>query len=199
MTTAVIRLSPSTTALEDEPLEVHPAQIVEDQRTGPSSSMLLDHEISRFQRSIGAQRDSLRNAIIRKIVNADDPDEYIETTLQALIGSTKPGRLDDAVDILSQAGTVLPQFLHGSFSQLDVDDVDEDYWYVLIRAVGKSKSPTARMYVEMLWSRCPEAAVEALGDIGDEESIDLLRTVVKGAPTEFMRTLAEEVLEECVQ
>lgn len=203
MTTAAIRWTPSTTVFEREsPLEYaeqHRARFEEDQHTGPPAAMLLDHEISRFQRSVGAQRDSARRAIIRKIVNAQLPDEYIETTLQTLIGSTKPGRLDDAVDILSEAGAVLPQFVCEALTQSESDDVDEDYWYVLTRAIGKSKLPTARIYVEMLSPKSPEAAVEAFGDIGDSESLDRLRAVAKDGPSDFIRQMAAEMVEECSQ
>jgi hypothetical protein len=53
------------------------------------------------------------------------------------------------------------------------------------------------MYVEMLWSKSPEAAVEALGDIADPESIARLREVARSDTSEFIRNMAEEVLEEC--
>ncbi len=149
---------------------------------------------------MGDQRDAARSAIIQKILNADNPDEYIQTTVQTLISSARPGRLDDAVDILSECGPRLEQFVNEVLLQsMQIDDADEDFWYVLIRGIGKSTLPSARMFVRMLWPNSPDAAVEALGDIGGDESLKRLREVAAGDSPEFVRNLAAEIIEECFE
>ena len=82
------------------------------------------------------------------------------------------------------------------FSQPQATEIDEDYWYVLIRGVGKSALPSASMFVEMLWSKSPEAAVEALGDIGNDEALKRLRTLAAHAPSQFIRQLAAGIIDE---
>ncbi len=172
----------------------------EDVRTEPPASLRFEHEVARFQRAVGHQRDAARSAIVRRIFKADDPDEYIQTMAQTLVSSALPGRLDDAVDILSECGPRLEQFVNEVLSQpMQIDDADEDFWYVLIRGIGKSTLPSARMFVELLWSKSPDAAVEAMGDIGDDESLKRLRGVAAGDPSEFVRNLAAEIIEECFE
>lgn len=203
MNTAAISLRLSTTALEEssavEYLEEHQAVPVEDTRTEPSESLRFEHELARFQRAVGSERDASRSAIVRNILAADYPDEYVETILQTLILSSCPGRLDDAVDILSETPRVLPQFVSEVLSQPRAAEPDEDYWYVLIRALGKSSLPSSRMFIGLLWPKSPEAGVEALGDLGDAESLRRLRAVASTDASDFIRQMAAEILEECSQ
>jgi hypothetical protein len=170
---------------------------IEEDRTEPPQSLRFEHEVGRFHRALGQERDAARSAIVKKLLAVDEPDEYIQTALRAFVSSSRPGRLDDAVDILSQCGRLLPQFVSEVLTRPQPTSVDDDYWYVLIRSIGKSTLPSARLLVELLWSRSPEAAVEALGDIGDAESLKKLRVVAAGDPSEFVRSLATEVIEEC--
>ena len=170
-----------------------------DIRTELPEALRFEYEVARFQRAVGRQRDAARSAIIKKLLTADNPDEYIQTAVHTLISSARPGRLDDAVDILSQCGRLLPQFVCESLPQPQTTEIDEDFWYTVIRGMGKSGFPSARMFVELLWSKSPEAAVEALGDIGDDESLERLRAVVAGDSPEFVRNLATEIIEECFE
>lgn len=172
---------------------------IEENRTEPPPTVRFEHEVGRFHRALGKERDAARSAIIKKLLAADEPDEYIQTALRAFVSSARPGRLDDAIDVLSQCGQLLPQFVSEVLTRSQPPSVDEDYWYVLIRSIGKSSLPSAKLLVELLWSRSPEAAVEALGDIGDAESLDKLRGIAAKHPSEFVRTLASEVIEECAE
>ena len=202
MNTAAIPIRPSfSTVFAFEPAE-HPARfgyglLEEDVKTEPPAALRFEHEVVRFQRAVGRQRDVARSAIVKKLLTADNPDEYIQTALHTLISSARPGRLDDAVDILSECGRLLPQFVHEMLSQPQTSEGDEDYWYALIRGMGKSTLPSARMFVELLWPKSPEAAVEALGDIGDGESLKRLHEVAVGDPSDFIRQLAAGIVEEC--
>jgi hypothetical protein len=79
---------------------------------------------------------------------------------------------------------------------------NQDYWYVLLRAVGKCGGDPSRS-VSIL-SVCQdsalrvvaEAVVEGLGDIGNQESLALLRNIQSTHSDEFIRKLAENVLED---
>ena len=135
--------------------------------------------------------------IVKQIRTADHPDEFIQTTIRTLVSSARPGRLDDAVDILSHCGEFLPALIFEVLSQPQATGIDEDYWYVLIRGVGKSGLSSAAMFVDMLWSSSPEAAVEALGDIGSEQSLKRLRAVAAHGPSPFIRQLAAGIIDEC--
>jgi hypothetical protein len=100
------------------------------------------------------------------------------------------------VDILSECGHLVEHFAYEVLSQPQTSKIDEDFWYVLIRGIGKSALPSARVFVEAFWLRSPEAAVEALGDIGDDESLERLRSVAAEDPSDSIRKLASEILEE---
>jgi hypothetical protein len=55
------------------------------------------------------------------------------------------------------------------------------------------------MFIELLWQKSPEAAVEALGDLGDAESLERLRAVASSGASEFIRQMAAEIIQECSQ
>jgi len=169
----------------------------EDLGTEPLAVVRFEHQVARFQRATGRERDAARAAIINKLLATDDPDAFLNTVIQTLTLSKRPGRLDDAVDILSKCGHLLPQFICEMLSQNQILPVDEDYWYVLIRSVGKSNLPAARMFVDLLWTKSREAAVEALGDIGDDESLKRLHDIAAGDPSARIRQLAAQAIEEC--
>jgi hypothetical protein len=164
--------------------------------TKPPKSIQFRNDVAQFHRMVGRERDAARAEIVRKIRTADDPDEFILTTIFTLISSTRPGRLDDAIDVLSECGRRLSQFVVSILTQPQAKAIDEDFWYVLIRAVGRSGIPSARMFVELLWRESPEAAVEALGDIGDEDAIRRLRAVAGDASLGSVRQLAADIIDE---
>ncbi len=182
-----------------ERLEQHRVLPAEDLPTESPPAMRFAREVASFQRSVGTQRDAARGTIVRRILTADDPDEYVGTVLQTLLSSRRPGRLDDAIDILSATGPVVATFICEMLSQPQVTEVDEDYWYVLIRALGRSQIPAARMFIDLLWQKSPEAAVEALGDLGNAESIARLRTIAGSDGSDRIRQLAADIIEECSQ
>jgi len=155
------------------------------EHTEPPAALQFEHDVAWFQRAVGRKRDAARSAIVKRLLKEDDPSEFIQTTVRTLVSSARPGRLDDAVDILSECGNLLPQFIFDLLTQPQTKEIGEDEWY-----------PSARMFVGMLWSKSPEAAVEALGDIGDEESLKRLRAVAADDPSEFVRQLAAGIITE---
>jgi hypothetical protein len=167
--------------------------------TEPPASLRFEYQVARFQRAVGHQRDAARSAIVKRLLQAGgDSDEYIQTLVCTLISSARPGRLDDAIDILAQCGNLLEHFVYEVLSQPQTAQTsDEDFWYALIRGIGKSPLPSARMLVELLSSKSPEAAVEALGDLGDDESLKRIRAVAAASGSEFIRDLAAATLDEC--
>jgi hypothetical protein len=202
MNTASDAIPRSTSKFEDLKerwLETTSPTPTKDNRTEAPKAIKFGHEVARFQKIAGHARDAARSAIVRKIVRSNSPDEEIEITLQTFIASAVPGRLDDAVDILCQVGPMLAQFATETTSRALSVAPDKDYWYVLIRALGKSGLPSARILIDSLWKRSPEAGVEAFADLGGPESLQRLRTVAHTDPSEFIRQLAAEILEECTE
>lgn len=193
---------PQPTGKVDESLIEHwypntPPTSTKGNLTNAPKAIQFGHDVARFQKIAGHARDAARSAIVRKIIRSNSPDEEIEMTLQTFISSAVPGRLDDAVDILCQVGPMLAQFATETTSRVLSVEPDKDYWYVLIRALGKSGLPSARILIDSLWQRSPEAGVEAFADLGGPESLQRLRTVAHADPSEFIRQLAAENLEEC--
>lgn len=157
----------------------------------------ISNDVSRFQRLVGRERDSARETIVDTIRISLSPDQSVECLLRTFISSPIPGRLDDAVDILSQIGDILTRFVREVMSLPEHPDVDEDYWYVLIRALGKTNLPLSRQIVSSLWMKSEEAVIEALGDFGDTQSIDRLEEIAAQDLSRTNRELAAEILEEC--
>lgn len=201
MNTANYAIPRSTRMFEDfiDPWSPNRLTSPTKEKTEAPEAIQFGHEVARFQKIAGHARDAARSAIVRKIVRSNSPDEYIEMTLQTFIASAIPGRLDDAIDILCQVGPILAQFATEITSRALSAEPDKDYWYVLMRALGKSRLPSARILIDSLWGRSPEAGVEAFADLGGPESLQRLRTVAHTAPSEFIRKLAAEILEECTE
>ncbi len=114
MSTAAARIRPCSTTVNDwwpfQPID-SPHSVPKEDRTELPAVVGFEHELARFQRAVGRERDATRSTIVKRIRTADHPEEFIQTTIRALVSSARPGRLDDAVDVLSQCGQLLPTFI----------------------------------------------------------------------------------------
>lgn len=167
--------------------------------------LVLRETTKAFLQARDPERTQLRRNIVRMLL--DDPNSFTltKTVLEALVQSNKPGRLDDAVDILSQTQPDL--YLLASSMLMRSSDKPQsrrdDYFYVIIRSLGRTGgTPRAKDFA--LWASsfpmlaAREAVVQALGELEYPWSRELLQKMATNDPSDFIRDLARETIEENV-
>ena len=157
-------------------------------------------KIRRFVAGNLAEREHLRPLIIRALCQTPNQVRYMRMAIMELLESSRPGRLDDAVDILSHVeSTSLTDFINSYWWQDSDKLLDDNYCDALIHAAAK-KVPDGTFYTYCrLWldsGRRPirEAVVEAVGNRDDARSVQLLQQIAKSDDSAFIRRLARDVL-----
>ena len=164
--------------------------------------------------SKGNRKQEIADEILQRIRISEDSAIQTAWTLYLILRSTKPGRVDDAIGLLSRLGpsifvdAIMDAFMRRppfSGDRTNPDDyrLSDDYWYVLIRSLG----PMIQQGESSLWTlldiaiRYPnpairEAAVETLGEIDDERVVAKLEIVARDDTSVAVRRLAQEIIEE---
>ncbi|RIK84171.1 MAG: hypothetical protein DCC68_01935 [Planctomycetota bacterium] len=166
----------------------------------------FEHDVRALLRAPAREKRVARDTVVSKIRNSSRSSEEraelrssdaIKSLIRLAVSSRRAGRLDDAIDVLSQVGPILELFIKDEYLRETTPGVNDDYWYVVLRAIGKSGLQNAFQLVECLWRNCPEAAVEALGEIDDERAVDKLRNcAADGSADENVRAMANDILDE---
>ena len=145
-----------------------------------------------------------------KKARATERFQCIDKMLHVFVPEGGPFGLDIAIDILAQTETLIldyaKEYLLGDitrwgFSSERSFQPNDDYWYVLLRAVARANVPEKDRL--RLISRCAnapsrgvrEGVVEALRDLG-AISADKLRKFASEDKDAFIRKLAHEALED---
>lgn len=154
-----------------------------------------------YHHTAGDKKRALMPVIVRKVQASDSPSNEINAAIEKLLASPKEGRIDDAIDILSELGQWLDSFAMDVIRRPEVDD---DYGYIIIRAIARAKRCRNAPFL-IDWAAgstnqsLREAAVGALGDLADPASVDRLRTIAQKDHSKFIRTMAQETLEDLCQ
>ena len=101
--------------------------------------------------------------------------QVVDHVIRSLIRVHRSGRIDDAIDILSELGNLRIRALATTLEQTFAPNgSDHDYWYAVIRAAGRSGDrEIPKSFLSSRFTALQEAAVEALGDIGDHAAIEI--------------------------
>ena len=156
----------------------------------------IDEPLHRLCSTAGIAKALARTEAVQAIMQAGASTTIVDQALRSIIDVHRSGRLDDAIDILSELGrTRIHDLAAARLGTFPPDGTNDDYWYAIIRAAGRLGD---RQTVETLLSlgnaALKEAAIEALGDIGGSEALgDLRRLSGDSNQPEFIRKLAEEV------
>ncbi|MCC5786069.1 MAG: HEAT repeat domain-containing protein [Phycisphaerales bacterium] len=157
---------------------------------------------SLFRSPIASKR-CIRDWVVDNVAVGRRLSERVECILEHAVLSTKPSRLDDAIDILDQPRVDLTTYLRDAQFRGSLDRKPEDAIYILVRAAGRRSDDAARFVVP--WAlksdqaSVREAAVEALADLGTEAAISMLRRVSQFDDSSSVRETAKEVLEDIVE
>lgn len=135
----------------------------------------------------------------------------IDRLLRVFISEGGPDGLDDAIDILATTGAIVLDYAW-EYLQRDIElwnshserayRPNDDYWYVLLRAVARSNRPERdRLRLILCCASAQsrgvrEGVVEALRDLDTPAAHDRLRKFAAHDEDGFIRDIAREALED---
>ncbi len=172
--------------------------------TVTSGIMEFQGFVSRYHRAKACAKRRERNRIVSLIQTHYRPIERAEAMARYLARSSRPDALDDGIDVLARLSWRTEQLVWDRYREGEIPGHEEDYWYILIRGLGKCQpSDLGKMLIRQLTRSdrlaVREAAVEALADVGGSEAADRLVEIARTDPSPFIRGLARDRLEDCVR
>jgi hypothetical protein len=118
----------------------------------------------------------------------------LRATIEVLIATNSPGSTGEALDVLSDFGDAALNLVNMSLRQNPPNGTNDDYWYVLIRGLGKTgNAEIVRQFAQSPYRTLREAGAEALRDLGDEKS---LYRIASEDSSQSVRETAQELLRE---
>lgn len=158
-----------------------------------------------------AQRAFFRQQIVSLLGKARDPERCIDELLRVCTTEGGPDGLDAAIDVLEKVGPLVPEYAW-NYLQRDIRrwtpsserayQPNDDYWYILLRAVGRVavsekerfRFITCCAHAESRGIR--EGVVEGLRDLGTKAAKERIRRFADEDGDEFIRNIAREALED---
>jgi len=151
-----------------------------------------------YPRSFGRHREALREVISRIIRSSRYRTRYLGYATKLILSMSIEGPIDEAVALLVSSGPdAMRELVSETLPLMPPNEDNGDYWYVLIRAMGfLGKSSEVSQFVGSPYVRIREAVVSALGDLRDDYSLELLRTISSTDRSQFIQRMATELLQE---
>lgn len=200
-----------TRAAERKP-HMHGQSPDSSSRTQTPGLVFFRHQVHQLVNSSHQDRAERRQAVIERLRTSRNPIGYIGELLDQCVVDHRSEGLDIAIDVLSNFGSHVIEYAR-QFWKKDVKrwetpakhprhHIHDDIWYVLLRAAGSS-GLDAWQKIPML-SYCAadgtpsvrEASVRALGDIGNQIAVRLLRRLGGTDTSAIVREAAQEVLDD---
>jgi hypothetical protein len=182
--------------------ETYPVQSRANFATNTPDVVLFGQLVSRFQNARAALRHVLRSEIVHQIEQQQAVEPFIDELLRVTLNSHTANRVDDAIDILSHTGGALTGYVREALVQKQKapEAGNEDFWYVLIRALSRAISsrqvvPVLESFAGFAFPPIREAIAEALSEMDDSESLRLLRVLASDS-SDVVRRVAIEGLAE---
>jgi hypothetical protein len=150
--------------------------------------------------------------VVRLIRQTSEPERCIDAFIQVCATAGGPTGLDTAIDVLSEIGDRTIRFAL-DYLLRDLANWEpragksyqpaDDYWYVLLRAVARSKDAPESLRFRFI-SSCSHAAsrgiregvVESLRDLGTTAAKERLRLFADHDQDTFIQQIAREALDE---
>ncbi len=157
----------------------------------------LAHTLAELGHAVGPRKQRTRARAAEIMARAGDSAEIIDFGLRSLIENRRSGRLDDAIDLLTEVEpSAVEKFTSWSADAFSPNGANDDYWYVLIRVAGRlGLSKLACRFLDSPFPAIQEATVEALADIGDSQSLDALKRIAQdNRRSKFIRDLAKQLV-----
>lgn len=157
------------------------------------------------------ERARYRNQLVGLLKRAQQPWICIDQLLHICTREGGPDGLDAAIDVLARMGTLIVEYAW-LFLGTDVRDwtpdserayqPNDDYWYVLLRAVGRADVAREERFRFIACCASAESrgiregVVEGLRDLGGPVARERLVRMAREDTDTFIRSLAREALEE---
>lgn len=158
-----------------------------------------------------ADKECWRNRVTNYLLKSQKPDMCIDEVLSFCTTQGGPDGLDVAIDILTGTGDLIVKYAW-NFLVTDIINWEpcteraykpnDDYWYVLLRAVSRTKTPEEDRF---LFIKCCsraesrgilESVIEGLRDLRTEDAKTMLREFVKEGKDHYIRQLAQDALDD---
>ncbi|WP_422932210.1 HEAT repeat domain-containing protein [Singulisphaera sp. PoT] len=181
-------------------------------QTGSPGLTLFNRAVHDLIRSSHQDRSTCRTKVINRLRSARDPIAYINELIDECAVKGGSDGLDIGIDVLSQFGEHVFQyaweFLKKDYERwCDTQEVprhhfNDDAWYILLRAAAQSDLEPWQKFHMVLYSlesgteSIQEASIRALGDIGGDGALDILRETLQGNPSPSVRQAIIEVLDD---
>lgn len=181
---------------------------------GGSANVVLLRRLGRqLLKSPGAERAWYRSVVVRALRKVPNYGECVDELLHLCATEGRTFGLDTAIDILSETGALLLDYgrlcLKKDLLDLGVgDDTDraykpsDDYWYVLLRAVGRTSADVKERYrfiascADAVSPGIREAVVLALQDLGTPAAAERIRRFMTEDDSPAVRTVAQQAIED---
>ena len=164
---------------------------VSTSQMGSPSLTLFRRSVHTLIRSSHRVRADQRNAVIERLRFSRDPMGYVNALLEECVAEGGPDGLDIVIDVLSNFPELTLQYAR-EFWRLDLTRLEkasdiprhhlnDDVWYVLLRSAGSSAMDTFQKVGMLMYFAADgpesvrEASIHALGDMGGNTAIRLLR------------------------
>ncbi len=158
-----------------------------------------------------AQRASHRKRIIDLLSKAREPKRAIDELLQVCTTEGGPDGLDAAIDVLASTRSLILTYAWERL-QRDVSmwgpaserayHPNDDYWYVLLRAVGRADVPQKERFRFICCFTSAESrgiregVIEGLRDLGNQTAKERIRRFTVEDKDSFIQRIAREALDD---
>lgn len=159
----------------------------------------------------GARKAGYRSLLVEYLSRVRDYEDCIDELLHLCTTEGGPDGLDNAIDILAKTRGLILSYAWG-YLQRDIRvwspaserayKPSDDYWYVLLRAVGRTLADPKERYrfiascgnAESRGVR--EGVVEGLRDLATPAAKDRIRRFAAEDTDSYIRQVAQEALED---
>jgi hypothetical protein len=165
-----------------------------EQETSGTLSEVVKNSVDNFVKAGGRAKGLARTELVNLLRSHECGIEALRAATEQLSSSRSTGRLGDAIDVLSELGELVKDLVDTSLRESPPNGTNDDYWYVLIRGLGKTGNANIlREFASSPYRSLREAVAEAFHDLKDESA---LSQIASGDSSQFIREIAQELLDD---
>jgi hypothetical protein len=165
-----------------------------EQETTGTLSEVVKNSVDSFLKAGGRAKGLARTELVNLLRGHESRIEALRAAMEQVSSSRSTGHFGDAIDVLSDLGDVVKDLADTSIRESPPNGTNDDYWYVLIRGLGKTgNGDILRQFARSPYRSLREAVAEAFRDLKDESS---LSQIASEDSSQFIREIAQELLDE---
>ena len=135
--------------------------------------------LEQIRNSVAQQKSVAQAEAIKAVERTGNVVHFAGMAIRTLLEGKRSGRFDDAIDLLRLIDHKDLCILIERASEVNFRPaVDDDYWYVLIRALNREEDlRLLKGFLDSPHLALQEAAVQAIGDIGTPAAVEMLKRI----------------------